>query len=97
MEDNNIFEEKPSAPSPDGKKPLDTASLVLGIVAILAAAFIPLISYFCGVIGLVLAIRRKGEKRTTAALILCIIGLVLGLASNIYAAQHLMQVAGSMS
>ena len=88
MENNQIFQEQVKQEAPvDGKKPLDTASLVLGIVALVAAAFIPLVSYVCGIIGLVFAIKRRKEKRTTAALILCIAGLIAGVVSNVIAAR----------
>ena len=88
MENNQIFQEQVKQEAPvDGKKPLDTASLVLGIVALVAAAFIPLVSYVCGIIGLVFAIKRRKEKRTTAALILCIVGLIAGVVSNVIATR----------
>lgn len=98
MEENKIFEENvKTEPAQDGKKPLDTAALVLGIVAIVAAPFIPLVSYICGIIGLVFAIKHRKEKNTTVALILCIVGIVLGVASNVYAAVQLTQAMQSMA
>ena len=102
MEENTIFQDKPTevvevpeAAEATGKKPLDVAALVLGIVAVVAAAFIPLISYVCGIIGLVFAIKHRKAKRTTAALILCIVGIVGGVVSNIYATKMLMEAMGS--
>ena len=101
MEENNVFQEPTEVvektPVEGGKKPLDVAALVLGIVAIAAAAFIPLVSYICGIIGLVFAIRHRKEKRTTVALILCIVGLAGGVASNIYTAQKVMEVMNTAS
>ena len=99
MEENKFFEEKPAeaAAAPvDGKKPLDVAALVLGIVAVVAAAFIPLISYACGIIGLVFAIKRRKTKRTTVALILCIVGIVGGVVSNVIAAKAVVEAMNSM-
>lgn len=85
MEENNIFQEpKEITVEEGGKKPIDTTALVLGIVAIAASLFIPLVSYVCGIIGLIFSIKHRKIKRTTASLILCIIGLVCGLASHIY-------------
>ena len=99
MEENTIFQEKlvevPETTEANDKKPLDVAALVLGIVAVAAAAFIPLISYVCGIIGLVFAIKHRKAKRTTAALILCIVGIVGGVVSNIYATKMLMEAMGS--
>ncbi|MBR3294354.1 MAG: hypothetical protein IKI69_08065 [Oscillospiraceae bacterium] len=94
MEENGIFQENEmstaGAGATAGKKPLDVAALVLGIVAIVAAAFSPLVSYVCGIIGLVFAIKHRKEKRTTVALILCIVGLIAGVVSNVLAARMVM-------
>ena len=85
MEENNIFQEpKETIVEEGGKKPIDTTALVLGIVAIVASLLIPLVSYVCGIIGLVFSVKHRKTKSTTASLILCIIGLVCGLASHIY-------------
>ena len=97
MEENKIFQESETAPvASDGKKPLDVAALVLGIVTVVMAAFIPLVSYICGIIGLVFSIKNRKSKRTTVALVLCIIGLVCAVASNIYAAQVISEQLGTM-
>ena len=91
--EEKMFEEAAAVPEvlENGKKPMDKASLILGIVAIAAAAFIPLISYVCGIIGLVFAIKRKKEKDTTLALVLCIVGLIGGVVSNVISAKMLME------
>ncbi len=87
MEDNQIFQDqKENTGKPNDKKPMDTASLVLGIVTLVVSPLIPLVSYICGFIGLVLAITRRKDKRTTAALVLCIIGLICAVVSHVYAA-----------
>ena len=92
MEENEMLQEAEKKDvAPDGKKPLDTAALVLGIVTVVAAAFSPLISYVCGIIGLVFAIKHRREKRTTVALILCIVGLIAAVVSNVIAARILME------
>ena len=93
MDENSIFQEPVKEElAPDGKKPTDTTSLVLGIVAVVAAAFIPLVSYICGIIGIVFAIKRRKDKRTTVALILCIVGIIGGVVSNIIAMRILTDV-----
>ena len=88
MEKNKIFQETPAVTtgttSPSGKKPLEVTGLVLGIVALVASPFIPLASYICGIIGLIFAIKNWKTKRATAALILCILGIACGIASNVY-------------
>lgn len=97
MEENKIFQEQPKeVVTADDKKPLDVAALVLSLVTVVAAAFIPLVSYVCGIIGLVFAIKHRKEKRTTVALILCIVGLIGAVISNVIAAKALMETMGSM-
>lgn len=97
MEENRIFQEQVKEVSVvDGKKPLDVAALVLGIVAVVFALLSPIVTYICGIIGLVFAIKHRKTKRTTAALVLCIVGLVCGVASHIYAVIQLMAVMESM-
>lgn len=97
MEENRIFQEQVmDVAAAKGKKPLDVAALVLGIVAVVLALLIPLATYICGIIGLVFAIKHRKAKRTTAALILCIVGLVLGVASHIYAIVQLLPIMESM-
>ena len=103
MDENSIFQEPVTQPAesaeaaaPDGKKPMDTAALVLGIVAVVAAALIPLVSYVCGIIGLVFAIKHRKEKRTTVALILCIVGIVGGVISNVIVARKVMEAMAPM-
>ena len=93
-ENNNIIPQEETAAEAavfdaapaDGKKPLDTASLVLGIVAIVFALLFPLVTYPCGIVGLVLAAKRRHTKRTKAALIICIVALVVALANSIIGA-----------
>lgn len=97
MEENKIFQEQQEkAVAVNGKKPMDTPALVLGIVALLASPFIPLISYICGIIGLVFAIKHRKDRRTTAALILCIVGLICGVVSNVVAAIKIAEIYGTM-
>lgn len=99
MDENNIFMEAQAESNGEisesnAEKKMDVTSLVLGIVSIVAAAFIPLISYICGIIGIVFAIKNRKEKRTTLALILCIVGIIGGVVSNVIAAKMLMEQMG---
>ncbi len=92
MEENKMFEEPTQTlAEADGKAPLDVPSLVLGIIAIVAALLIPLVSYVCGIIGLVFAIRRRKVKRTMPGLILSIVGIVAGVASHAYTTMKVME------
>lgn len=99
MDENNIFQETQTESTEEiaeinEKKKMDATSLVLGIVAIVAAAFLPLASYVCGIVGIVFAIKNRKEKRTALALILCIVGIIGGAVSNVIAAKMLMEQMG---
>lgn len=97
MEENKIFQEPQNNMTPEnGKKPLDVPALVPGIVALAASPFIPLVSYVCGIIGLVFSVKHRKNQNTTAALIICIIGLICGVISHIYATLHILPVVESM-
>lgn len=70
----------------DGKKPLNITALVLGIVSITALFlgrvstdayhYCPLISIICSTVGLELAFKNRGEKKSTFAVILCTLGFL---------------------
>lgn len=97
MEENQIFQDQPKeVVTTDGKKPLDVAALVLSIVTVVVAAFIPLVSYVCGIIGIIFAIKHRKKKRTTVALLLCIVGLIGAVISNVIAAKALLETMGSV-
>ncbi len=94
---NRIFQDQPKEViTTNGKKPLDVAALVLSIITVVAAALIPLVSYVCGIIGLVFAIKHRKDKRTTVALILCFVGLISAVVSNVIARKTLMETMESM-
>ncbi|MCL2108843.1 MAG: DUF4190 domain-containing protein [Oscillospiraceae bacterium] len=59
------------------------ASLVLSIIGLVFALFLPIITYVCSIIGLVVAIKNRKEYKTTAAIIMCIIGLIVALINSI--------------
>ena len=50
-------------------------SLILSIVGLVFALLLPIITYPCSIVGLVMAIKKKAEFKTTAAFVMCIIGL----------------------
>jgi uncharacterized membrane protein HdeD (DUF308 family) len=84
MEVQEAFEEQVAKPSEiGGRKPLDMVALVLSIVTVAAAAFVPLVSYVSGIVGLVFSIRHRKEKNTTLALLLCVVGLILAIAFHV--------------
>lgn len=83
MTENNIFEERTEALDASGKKPIHTASLVLGILSLVFALLIALVGEILGIIGIVLASRKRREYNTKAALVCSIIGLILAIGNHI--------------
>lgn len=83
MSENNIFEERTEVVNVPGKKPVHTASLVMGILSLFFALLIALAGEILGVIGIVLASRNRKEYNTTAAMVCSIIGLVLAVINHI--------------
>ena len=57
-------------------------SLVLSIVGLVFSLLLPLITYPCSIAGLVLAVNHRSTYKTTAALVMCIIGLVLAVVNS---------------
>ena len=65
-------------PAYGAEKPMHMPSLILGIVSIVTC-WIPVVPVICGIIGMILAMKKKIEYKTTVGLVLSIIGLVLGI------------------
>lgn len=57
-------------------------SLILAIIGLIFSILLPVVTYPCSIVGLVMAVRKKAEYKTTAALIMCIIGLVVAIANS---------------
>lgn len=83
MSENNIFDERTEVLNTSGKKPVHTPSLVLGILSLAFALLIALAGEILGVIGIVMACRKRKEYNTKAALVCSIIGLVLAVGNHI--------------
>ena len=86
MQDDSIFRPAPTGPDETGKLPLHTPSLVLGILCLVFALLLPLISDVLGIIGIVLAATSKKEYRTTPGLVCSIVGLALAFVNHILGA-----------
>lgn len=85
MNENNIFEERSEETEMSGKKPIHTASLVLGILSIVFGLLFALAGDVLSIIGIVLSVRNRKTHSTTAALICSIIGLVVSIGNHIVA------------
>ena len=85
MEENKIFQENPENFNVPGRKPTHTPSLVLGILSIVFSLLIALIGDILAIIGIIMAVRKRKDYNTKAALICSIIGLVLSIGNHIFA------------
>lgn len=94
MTENNIFEERTEVQDASGKKPVHTASLVMGILCLVFSLLIALVSEILGIIGIVMASRKRKDYNTKAALICSIIGLVLAVANHILGILMAMSILG---
>jgi len=74
-------EEVNAAPEAVVKK-IHVPSLVLAIVGLVFALLLPLVAYPCLIVGLVLAVKKRGTHKTMAALVMCIIGLIVAVVNS---------------
>ena len=83
MSENNIFDENKPVVDANGKKPVHTASLVLGILSLVFSLLVALVGDILGIIGIALACKHREKMNTKAALVCSIIGLVLSFVNHI--------------
>jgi hypothetical protein len=65
-------------------KKVHTGSLVLMIIGLLFALIIPIVTYPCSIVSLVLAIKNKDLYKTKLIIILNIVALILALINSIF-------------
>jgi len=57
-------------------------SLILSIIGLVFSIILPIVAYPCLIVGLVQAVKKKTAYKTSAALVMCIIGLVIAIANS---------------
>lgn len=65
------------------KKKIHVPSLVLMIMGALFALILPIITYPCSIVSLVMSITKRKTHKTTYAIVINIIALVLALANSV--------------
>ena len=65
------------------EKKIHVPSLVLMIIGAVTALLLPLATYVCSIISLVMSITKRKEYKTTYAIIINIIALVVALINSI--------------
>ena len=81
MDNNyNVYNENTSVSM---KKNIHVPSMVLMIIGAVFALILPIITYPCSIISLVMSIKHKQTHKTTYAIVINIIALVLALANSV--------------
>lgn len=81
MDNNyNIYNEEPTAST--GKK-VHVPSMVLMIIGAVFALLFTYVTYVCSIISLVMSIQHRRTHKTTYAIVINIIALVLALANSV--------------
>ena len=76
------------------KKQTYTAGLVIGILSIPCGLLIAISGWILGIVGIVINVKNKAEKNTTAGLVLSIIGLVVSIINSIVGAILMVKMQG---
>lgn len=66
------------------KKKIHVPSLVLMIVGLVFSFISPIVTYVCSIISLVMSIRKRRSNKTTYAIVLNIIALLIAVANHVY-------------
>lgn len=82
MEENqNSYNEMPT--ENNGGKKVHVPSMVLMIIGAVFSLLLPIITYPCSIISLVMSIQKRDTHKTTYAIVINIIALVIALANSI--------------
>lgn len=73
------------------KKKIHVPSLVLMIVGLVFALISPIVTYVCSIISLVMSIKKRKVNKTTYAIVLNIIALLIAVANHTYAVMMIME------
>ena len=76
------------------KKQTYTAGLVIGILSIPCGLLIAISGWILGIVGIVINVKNKADKNTTAGLVLSIIGLVVSIINSIVGAILMVKMQG---
>ena len=92
MNENIIFEEHTEELNVPGKKRGHTPSLVVGILSIVFALLIALVGDILAIVGISMAVVKRKDYNTKAALICSIVGLVLAIANHVLGVLMMMSL-----
>ena len=73
------------------KKKIHVPSLVLMIVGLVFTLISPIVTYVCSIISLVMSIKKRKVNKTTYAIVLNTIALLIAAANHAYAVMMIME------
>lgn len=72
------------------EKKIHVPSLVLMIVGLVFALISPIVTYVCSIISLVMSIKKRKVNKTTYAVVLNIIALLIAISNHVYTVMMIM-------
>ena len=72
------------------EKKIHVPSLVLMVVGLVFSLLSPIVTYVCSIISLVMSIKKRKENKTTYAIVLNIVALLIAVVNHIYGVMILM-------
>lgn len=91
-ENNNNYNEMPTENNTDKK--VHVPSLVLMIIGVVFSLLIPIVTYVCSIISLVMSIQKRKTHKTTYAIVINIIALIIALINHIWAVMIYLNAMG---
>jgi|GEM_PF-5156931 len=70
----------------ESPKNIHIASLILSVIGLICSILLPAVTYPCSIVGLVMAIKNRAAHKMTAALVMCIISLVIAVVNSVWGA-----------
>ena len=72
------------------EKKIHVPSLVLMIVGLVFSLLIPIVTYVCSIISIVMSVKKRKEHKTTYAIVLNIVAILIAIANHICGVMILM-------
>lgn len=77
------------------EKKIHVPSMVLSIIGLLFSLLLPIVTYPCSIVALVMSVNNKAAYKTKPQFIIAIIGLILAAANSILGVVLQMQLMGA--
>lgn len=91
-ENNNNYNEMPTENNTDKK--IHVPSLVLMIIGAVFSFISPIVTYVCSIISLVMSVQKRKTHKTTYAIVINIIALIIALINHILSVMIYLNAMG---